>query len=125
MPINTAAGSTPLIWAAEANDTLTIWLAYLSENPTPILSGAHPIVRWDSPRRVASMAISPDHLTLAVLLQSNIMGEPNWLSVIDLNTNAVSSIPNYTALEPCRNYYNENNKSIIGWLDNDKIAIQT
>ncbi len=116
-PINLSNGATPLIWAAQASDSLTIWEGYFSESPTPHLQGNHPIVRWNLPLSVSYMAVSPSRTFLSLIAtnRNRSEGEPSWLYVINLTSNAVTFTPNPYYADPA---------TIVGWIDESRFVIE-
>ncbi len=127
-PISSSTSVTPLVWGAQANSVLTIWLGYLSSMPTPALSDAHPIVQISGIYFLDDIKVSPDLKRIAVLVEDNAnigeAGDNNrWVVVADLNTNAPYVIPDYSrqAYSYTTALYIQN---ILAWISNDKIAVQ-
>jgi len=125
--INLTTGASPIVWGVETKSSLTIWLGYFSEAPDPAISNAHPIVQWNSLNNLMDLKISPDHRALAIAAQKAPRGEggPIWLSVIDLNTNSVQPVPNYSSKDYDTFYNNASpsNRNIVGWIDSSRFLI--
>jgi WD40-like Beta Propeller Repeat len=126
-PIALSSDATPMVWSVEAKDTLTLWLGYVSSGIKPSVKNAHPIVRWDGGPHVLSLAPSPDRLSLAILLTGpwTEMNTSNYLWIVNLSNNTVMSLPNLKFQEAYKSYYSTENHYIIGWLDDNRVALQT
>ncbi len=135
-PTATGPGSTPNIaWGAVTQDSITIWVGDYSDAPSPRIAGARPVVQWNVPPglhvKLANMALSPDHRSLAVLVASmwwvpgDTIGDAGWLSVVDLGSNKVQPIPDYSHQELYIEYSYASPVHIIGWVDNDRLAIES
>jgi dipeptidyl aminopeptidase/acylaminoacyl peptidase len=121
-----------IVWASEAEDNLTLWSGKYGTSPSPSISGVHSIVRWDTPDgplKVVGMSVSPDRKSLAVLLGNALVrGEGDisrWLYVIDLQSRAIQAVPDYATQYSSYEYQQQRPPTkILGWLDNDKFAVQ-
>lgn len=135
LPTHTAAAGLAgsygysIAWGVETTSSLTIWLGTYSDIPTPNISNAKPIAHWDTPLTLLDMEASPDGQFLAVLAKDVLLPGaegllPHWLSVIDLNTNKVQSIPDPGNSDLYREFYHAPPFRIVGWIDNNKLAVQ-
>lgn len=121
---------TPNIaWGVQSKDRLTIWVGSSTDKTTFNVSKSAPIVQWNRPLTLLDMAVSPDRQSLAVLtVDSTLEAEsgpvPTWLSVIDLNSNSVRSVPDYNNKQLYEGYFYSAPSKILGWVDNDRFAIQ-
>lgn len=117
-----------LAWGVETTGALTIWVGNYSDAPVPSVSAARPVVLWSTPLRLVDMAVSPDHRSLAVIsVTSENVGEgdvPFWLSVIDLSDNTVQVVPSDSDHDLYASYIRRSPDSILGWLDNQRLAVQ-
>ena len=66
-----------IVWSAEGDTSLTLWVGHYSDSPAPAITGARPIAQWTGMHtELASVAASPDGHTLAVLLPVICVPEP-------------------------------------------------
>ena len=127
LPGATQSGNA-IAWGVEREDSLTIWLGTYTDHPTPAISDAHPVVRWDKAQLLLDMAASPDGRNLA-LLTTNVHPwgtegfPPHWLYLVDLNTHQVRSIPDYSLTELYSEFYYSPPLRILGWLDKNRLLI--
>lgn len=119
-----------IAWGVETSNTLSIWLGTYSDLPTPSIWDAKQIAHWDTALVLLDMAVSPDGQSLAVL-SGNVMSpgtegiRPRWLSVIDLQSFTVQSVPDYSGdYSLYENYYYRPPQRILGWLDSNRFAVQ-
>jgi WD40 repeat protein len=111
---------------------LTLWSGKYDTASSPGISDAHPIVRWNTPEgplKVVGLSVSPDRESLAVLLGNAVVrGEGDfsrWLYVVDLQSRAIQPIPDYSTQYASYEYQQQRPPvKILGWLDNDKFAVQ-
>jgi WD40-like Beta Propeller Repeat len=126
-PIRHQNGLAPIIWGSQTQHSLTIWLGYLSEAGGPHLTDAHPIARWSSDFFLERAKASPDGNSLAVTLFQSYGqegGNPQWLYVIDLDTNKAQPVPD--PMKPHSSYSPSDmmfGAGLIDWIDNNRILI--
>ncbi len=101
-----------------------------SDYPVPNISGARAVAKWAAPLKLVDLSFSPDGQSLAVLSVDKILPEtegiwPGWLSVVDLDTNAVQPVPAYPSNYSLYEYaYYRAVKKVLGWLDNSRLVVQ-
>ncbi len=119
--INPNSAGTPIIWAVESKDSLTLWLGYFDDQPAAQLVNAHPLVQWQGNFIVLDMKVSPSKHSVAALVSEDRPEEglARWIAVVDLDTNSVQSASDYMAPETSGAY------SILGWIDDTTIAFQS
>jgi len=119
--INPDSAGTPIIWAVESKESLTIWLGYFNDQPTAQMTNAHPLLQWQGNFIVLDMKVSPSKRSVAALVSEDKPQEglARWIALIDLNTNSVQSASDYMAPETSGAY------SILGWIDETTIAFQS
>jgi hypothetical protein len=128
-PRSKEVAGTKIAWGAETSDGLAIWIGDYNDDVTPAILNRKAIARWETPLRLLDLAPSPDGQSLAVLSVGIVQpGEegihPTWLSVINLTTNSVQSIPDYSQSSLYEYAYYRPAQWILGWLDNERLAIQ-
>lgn len=120
--------SADVAWATKSKDKLVIWVGSLLRTPHVTVSAPRPIVQWNAPLTVLDMAVSPDHRSLAVLTTESNTGRegifPAWLTVINLDDNSVKAVPDYSNEALYQEHFFRPPSKILGWLDNDKFAIE-
>ena len=123
------SSSYAIAWGVETSNSLTIWTGDYSDVPSPNISNTKAVARWDSALRLIDIAASPDGRAL-VVLSTDILTpgseglRPHWLSVIDLSTGKVQAIPDLSHADLYEYYYYRPPQRIIGWIDNNRFAVQ-
>ncbi|GEM_PF-2673529 len=126
-PIVFSADSDAMVWTVQGKDDLTLWLGYLTSQDNITVKAAHPVAKWNGSLSVVSIVPSPDRNYLAVLLRDSSMGfnDANLLWTVNLTTNLAQSLPNLAFQEAYRSFYSTTSHYIIGWLDSNRIVLQT